>query len=186
MKSKYNIYVTKTAFKNAAITYQIKYNSGNDENNFILQINESIDAMYNRIDNFLKENKALKFNMTLHVIFEKATDSSIITKPPVCLVSEQMEIYYETNILEHLDFVKKQLLNQIEIYEQNGSGWILSRLVALDTSAWKLNPLRGSSTFHSLPHWIRSKHAVVNIRNEDNKCFKWRFFSWNASITIKN
>ena len=68
-KISYNIRVTKTAFKNAAITYTIKY--GDNENLFPQEIDASIDAMAGRISSFRKENKALKFNMTLYVIFKR-------------------------------------------------------------------------------------------------------------------
>ena len=69
-----------------------------------------------------KENKALKFNMTLYVMFKKAIDASVITEPPVCFVTEQMEMYQDTSLLELLDFSKKQLISQIDMYEKNGSG----------------------------------------------------------------
>ena len=69
-----------------------------------------------------KKNKALKFNMALHLIFKKSTDPTIITKPPVCLVTEQLEMYQSTNLSTLLDAVKKQLINQIELYEQTGRG----------------------------------------------------------------
>ena len=61
------------------------------------------------------------------------------------------------------------------MYEKNGSGWCIFRLVTLDVTVWKLTPLRGgvSTTFQILPKWIRNKHAVVNVRNEDKMCFQW-------------
>ena len=122
--------------------------------------------MSSKIINFRKVNKALKFNMALHVIFEKATDQDVKPEPPVCLVSEQLEVYADTNLPELLDFVKKQLIDQIDTYEQNGSGWTVFKLTKLELTAWKLNPLRGKgSTFHILPLWIQNKHAVVNAFN---------------------
>ena len=52
--------------------------------------------------------------------------------------------------------------------------WIVFKLTKLELTAWKLKPLRGKgSTFHILPLWIQNKHTVVNVRNEDNKCFQW-------------
>ena len=114
--------------------------------------------MFNRINKFRIKNKALKFNMSLYLIFEKATDPSIITTPPVCLVTDQLEMCQNTNISELLDFVKKnQLINQIEMYEEGGSGWIFSKLIALDVTIWKINPLKASSTFQNLPQWIKNK-----------------------------
>ena len=170
-KSNYNIQTTKTAFKKAAVTYKIEY--GDNTNNLTREIEHSVDAMTSRIKQFRIKNKALKFSMSLHLIFEKATDSSILTIPPVCLTTDQLEMYQNTNLLELLDFVKKQLINQIEIYEQGGSGWIYSKLISLDLTIWKLNPLRASSTFLDLAQWIKNKGAVINIKNDDNMCFKW-------------
>ena len=84
----------------------------------------------------------------------------------------KFEVYHDTSIQDQLDKVAKQLNKNIEVYEQCGSGWILKRVVALDTTIWKLNPLRGS-TFHELPKWIIDKRAVINVRNHDAYCFKW-------------
>ena len=129
-----------------------------------------MDAMSSKIIDFQKVNKALKFDMALHVIFEKATSQDIKTDPPVCLVSEQLEVYADTNLSKLFDFVKKQLVDQIDTYEQNGSGWSVFKLTRLQLTAWKLNPLRKKgSTFHILPLWVQNKHAVVNVRNEDYK-----------------
>ena len=136
----------KTAFKNAAITYRIKFRDGDSLERVVLTMEEKLRA-------FRTSEHSLKFNMAIHVEFEKGTDSDIITDPPVVLQSEQFEVYDESNIKEQLKKVIKQLDTDIEVYEQCGSGWILNRYVSLDTSIWKLDPLRGS-TFHKLPSWI--------------------------------
>ena len=36
----------------------------------------------------------------------------------------------------------------------------------------KLNPLRGSSHI-ALPKWIEKKKALINIKNQDDECFKY-------------
>ena len=122
----------------------------------------SIAAMKEQVIKFLKKQHALNFNMSLHINFEKATDASIITDPPVVLVSEQREVYEDTDVDETLKITTEQLIDRIETYEMNGSRWIISRLMALDATLWLLDALRGS-TFHQLPEWIRSKRAVRNI-----------------------
>ena len=54
--------------------------------------------------------------MSLHVKFEQSTDSSIVTQPPVVLITEQFEVYDETDISELLRECSKQLQNKIEGY----------------------------------------------------------------------
>ena len=36
----------------------------------------------------------------------------------------------------------------------------------------EFDPMR-ASTYHELPEWIRDKHAVINVRNDDAYCFEW-------------
>ena len=71
-----------------------------------------------------------------------------------------------------LNDVNRQLLNFIEVYEQNGSGWVFSNFVSLQLSLWLLDPLRASA-FVPLPNWIQTRRVVVNIRGTGNDCFKW-------------
>ena len=63
-------------------------------------IGNSVKAMKYRYNgtNKSRRAKACKFNMSLHVIFENATDSSIVMEHPIVLVSEQMEVYEDTDI----------------------------------------------------------------------------------------
>ena len=62
--------------------------------------------------------------MALHAVFEKAVDSAVKPDPSVCLVSEPFEVYADTNVKTCLNAVYRQLLNYIDIYERNGSGWV--------------------------------------------------------------
>ena len=56
-------------------------------------IDASIRAMENHLDQYRRERKALKFNMSIRANFEKAVDPSIVTIPPAVLVTEQFEFY---------------------------------------------------------------------------------------------
>ena len=125
------------------------------------------------------KKKAIKVSMALHLIFEKATNPSETTIPPVVLPSEQLEVYADTNICDIMNMLKRQLHNRIELYEGCGSAWVLSELVELDTTIWQLDPLRASSTFLVLPYWIRRKVSVINVQNKDLACFKWAVLDKN-------
>ena len=159
----------KTAFRNATVTWQLKYPTNNGS---MEMIDPSVHAMEYQLYQYREDERALKFNMSLHIVFEQATDSSVVTEPAVVLVSEQFEVYADTSIDEALQEVSKQLKNRIESYEGVGSGWVVSHLEALDTTVWKLDPLR-ASTYHPLASWIRNTKCVVNIKNKDQKCFKY-------------
>ena len=66
----------------------------------------------------------------------------------------------------------RHLLELVEVYEHNGSGWGFSSFASLQLTLWQLDPLRVGA-FVPLPKWIRDKHAVTNINGTGVDCFKW-------------
>ena len=66
----------------------------------------------------------------------------------------------------------KEILNNITIYQKNGSGWYFKEVNRLEIHIVEYKPLNGES-FIPLPEFIKKKNAIINIQNEDNKCFLW-------------
>jgi hypothetical protein len=58
----------------------------------------------------------------------------------------------------------------METFEIRGSQWVLSRIVKVELKINKYNPLRGNS-YIPLPKILANKKAIINIKNNDNKCF---------------
>ena len=61
---------------------------------------------------------------------------------------------------------------RIQNFNQRGSNWRFERVLSLDIHFTDFIPLRGS-TFIPLPKKIRDKKAVINMKNDDDQCFKW-------------
>ena len=61
---------------------------------------------------------------------------------------------------------------RIQNFNQRGSNWRFQRVLSLDSHFTDFIPLRGS-TFLPLPRKITSKKAVINMKNDDDQCFKW-------------
>ena len=59
-----------------------------------------------------------------------------------------------------------------KLEDTDGSGWKLHSVINLKLHTVEYQPLRGSS-YIELPRFIKLKNAVVNMKNEDNKCFLW-------------
>ena len=76
------------------------------------------------------------------------------------LTYEMLAVYPDA--VPPLEDVYRQLLNFIEVYEHNGSGWVFSNFAYLHLALWHLDPLRASA-FVQLPRWIREKKAVLNV-----------------------
>ena len=61
---------------------------------------------------------------------------------------------------------------RIQNFNQRGSNWRFQRVLSLDVHFTDFIPLRGS-TFLPLPRKIATKKAVINMKNDDDQCFKW-------------
>ena len=63
-------------------------------------------------------------------------------------------------------------MDSLAIYQKEGSGWILDAILHLDLNMAKCTPLKGSS-YIPLPKKLKTKKAIINVKNTDNKCFMW-------------
>ena len=61
---------------------------------------------------------------------------------------------------------------RIQNFNQRGSNWRFQRVLSFDDHFTDFQPLRGS-TFLPLPSKISTKKAVINMKNNDEQCFKW-------------
>ena len=78
-----------------------------------------------------------------------------------------------TNLDENeiLDQMIGRIIELIANFQQNGSNWVFERVNQLQIHLADWKPFGGS--FIPLPPKIKNKKAVINIKNEDNQCFKW-------------
>jgi len=76
------------------------------------------------------------------------------------------------------------LLKDMDEFEQRGSGWTLHSIVNLAINANKHNPMRGNS-YIELPDIIKKREACINVRNEDQECFRWAILSALHPLTFR-
>ena len=144
-------------------------------------LKKAIDVFKPAMVKFQQDHRAYKFQVAVSIVFHNAFDSTVVTHPPVVLTSEMIAVY--TDASPPLVDVNRQLLNFIEVYEQNGSGWMFSNSVSLQLTLWHLDPLRASA-FVPLPDWIQTRRAAVNVRGAGNDCFKWAVLAGIHSVDI--
>ena len=78
----------------------------------------------------------------------------------------------ETDENKLLDKMIARIEEVLANFQQSGSNWVFQRIIRLEIHFANWKPIRGS-TFIPLPAKIKNKKAVINIKNEDNQCFKW-------------
>ena len=60
----------------------------------------------------------------------------------------------------------------IDKWTKEGSGWVVSRVETMYVNIAKYAPLKGSS-YIELPKYLKNKKALINVKNEDQKCLMW-------------
>ena len=90
-QTNFKIVKAQTTFAKAITTWKLVYKE-DDGADYMELLATSVAVMKGHIAKFRQKWHSLKFNMSLHIIFE-VIDASIITEPAVVLVGEQMEVY---------------------------------------------------------------------------------------------
>ena len=63
-------------------------------------------------------------------------------------------------------------MENISTFQNSGSGWVFKSIVSLEIHTVKYQPLGGSS-YIPLPEYLAKKQALINLKNDDQQCFKW-------------
>ena len=63
-------------------------------------------------------------------------------------------------------------MNEIDNFTEGGSGWVFISIVHLKIHTVKYEPMGGSS-YIPRPKYLADKKAIINLKNNDDQCFKW-------------
>ena len=90
--------------------------------------------------------------------------------------SKPMAILKEEDIEPFLADAHAQLDKHVDKFTNNGSGWTLESVMSLSVNIAKYAPLKGSR-YIELPKYLKDKKAIINVKNEDQKCLMWALLS---------
>ena len=77
------------------------------------------------------------------------------------------------NIEPELSMSRQEILNVIDKWISEGSGWVINRIDSHYINVTTYQPLNGSS-YIELPTKLRNpKKGLINIKNKNDECFRW-------------
>ena len=123
--------------------------------------------------NLLSRNRQTKVNMVLSCEMERVDMESgevIITTIP--FVSKTEVVLEGTDVKESYNRASDKMLESMAMFQMRGSNWRLKSVNRLEINTVAYTPLEGKS-YIPLPAELAAKKAIVNMKNEDNQCFKW-------------
>ena len=68
--------------------------------------------------------------------------------------------------------MKETVLESLAKLQRQGSNWSFRSVLSLDLHTVKYKPL-GDSSYIPLPGFLAANKAIINLKNEDEECFKW-------------
>lgn len=116
----------------------------------------------------------LRVIICLHVIFTKILSdelSETTVSQTYYFCSHALRILSAAQILPAVDEGFRKIINSIETFTKNGSGWVLSRIDFADLHIGNFADYRGGCKTARLPVELSNKRALLSIDCSDNKCF---------------
>src|SRR6266581_1217506 len=117
----------------------------------------------------LKIHKGLTFNTSMEIEFIKndgEVKNTFTFTPKLMTINSKYEISNARHVMNaHIN-------GMIDKYTNQGSGWVINRIIRHFISVNRYIPLAAKS-YIKLPPRIQNKKATINIQNKDNKCFMY-------------
>ena len=196
MKNLKTDYITSSGLKKLAKKLEKKVKEVKEEHERIFTFRKEVSAFNNYLEqhvidgrdefdalNFLREakpsiinvfnsNRNIKTILYLHVIMKKEGTEGII-KRRFAFHSSKKLILEGTDVEEVFNEMVDEIEERIQKAENaEGSGWVLESIenIKLHTAKW--DPLNAGS-YIDLPPFLKNKKAIINMQNQDEKCFMW-------------
>ena len=154
-----------SAFNNYINQYVINGNDFYDGLTFLRKAKSSFIKI-------LDSNRNIKAILYFNCIMKREGAEGEISEPFDFHSSIKL-ILEDTDVEEVYDEMVDEIETAIQKVENaQGSGWVLVsiRNITLHTANW--DPLNAGS-YMELPAFLKNKNAIINMKNQDEKCFMW-------------
>ena len=159
----------------------LDYKTEKDPYNFLQEVKSKIQTV---LTNEIRNLGGVKFQLGLRVMMRKdsLTDNSVVYDTPT-FYHNQIPVLNENEI--NFDNAFATILETIEVWQRNGSNWVIERIETLWINIAQYQPLRGGS-YIELPEKLKNKKAIINVQNTDDNCLRWALRSalFPADINI--
>ena len=160
-----NIIKTDQAFKGYARSYKVEIV---DKKDLIVQLEASKSSIKDFFNDVLNKTKGFKYQITVKVLFKKYKPYEEIAFTPVYFNSSTKTMI---NNRFKLEYVFEEILYRIDAWINKGYGWIIESIEPQYINISTRRPLVGSS-YTDLPTKLKHpRKGLINIRNNDQKCF---------------
>ena len=160
----------KTALSNRGIDCKFKPTKDN-QNDLDLFLANNFDNIYYLVQKLIKKYHHLKIQLALNVKLGKFTLAEkryVTIRPWFC---SSLITVYARGTKSKLRNALRQIIGFFDGFIEQGSGWILDKVLAIRLKAARFKLFKGGCKGRKLPLSVQRKKACVTVQCEDNKCF---------------
>ena len=125
--------------------------------------------------NIFNSNRNIKTILYLHVIMIRQEPGQLtLRKEKFAFHSKGLKLILEgTDESEIYNEMAEEIEEELQkVQDAEGSGWVFKKVekLVLHTTRW--DPINAGS-YIDLPPFLKNKKAIINMKNQDDECFKW-------------
>ena len=157
-----------SAFKNYTNQYVMDGVPGYGPTEFLTDAKPAIINIFN-------SNRNIKTILYLHcLMFRRESGDQLVVTNKFAFHSKGLKLILEgTDVSDLYNEMVEEIEEEIQnIQDAEGSGWQFTAVekMVLHTTRW--DPINAGS-YIDLPPFLKNKKAIINMKNEDDECFKW-------------
>ena len=157
-----------SAFKNYTNQYVMNNTKANyDPIEFLADAKPAIVNIFN-------SNRNIKTILYLHCLMERIETTGDKVIKEFAFHSKDLKLVLEgTDENEIYDEMVEEIEEEIQkVQNAEGSGWQFLKVIKLVLHTTRWDPINAGS-YIDLPEALKNKHAIINMKNQDEECFKW-------------
>ena len=126
------------------------------------------------IVNIFNLNRNIKTILYLHRLMDRISITGDLVPKEFAFHSKDLKLVLEeTDESELYNEMVEEIEEEIhKVQEAEGSGWRFLKVIKLVLHTTRWEPLNGSS-YIPLDPYLANKKCLINMQNEDDKCFMW-------------
>jgi hypothetical protein len=117
----------------------------------------------------------VKLGLGVNATFVKVADNKEEADSGISntISTKHASVHSKAQVARVVDSLIEDLLFMFENTKHKGSGYSVKKIHRVFLKSYTVKPVRGSSYIPTPEKFAHNKCGLVNIKNEDNECFKW-------------
>ena len=162
-----NILRNERTVRGYAENYKVEIINNRNLSGLLSVIKNSIKNLF---DELLRKKRGFKYIISVIITLKKRINNNEFNLKTLYFNSL---IKIVINQRYHLNDSFEEILNLLNIWINEGSGWVIDKIEGLYINVANYEPLLGGS-YIPLPKVLNhSIKGLINLKNKDHKCFMW-------------